>query len=58
MDTLEKAKNFFIVGLECIQNGDLGEAEKAFRESLQLVPNRPTTLNNLAIVLPISMLIT
>ena len=48
---LEKAKSFFISGLEKLNGNNLIDAEIDFETSLQFAPNRLSTLINLSIVL-------
>lgn len=48
MQRLESAKQLFFDGISHFQNGRFGDAETAFRSSLELVPDRPSTLVNLA----------
>lgn len=47
----EAAKAAFLQGLEHQGAGRLSEAEACYRESLSLLPGRPSTLSNLAAVL-------
>jgi predicted TPR repeat methyltransferase len=49
-DPFERAKALFFDGLAHLEAGRLGEAERAFAESLTLVPGRPSTLSNLGTV--------
>ena len=46
-NNFEKAKEFFQQGLSNLQKENYKDAEVNFLESLKLVPNRLTTLNNL-----------
>ena len=46
-NNFEKAKEFFQQGLSNLQKENYEHAEVNFLESLKLVPNRLTTLNNL-----------
>jgi tetratricopeptide (TPR) repeat protein len=48
MDTFETAKDYFLKGLAFQQKGIWDEAERMYSESLNHVPNRPSTLINLA----------
>jgi len=48
MDEFEKAKNLFLAGIKYLQNSQLHDAENSFLESLKLLPNRESSLNNLA----------
>jgi predicted O-linked N-acetylglucosamine transferase (SPINDLY family) len=48
MDLFETAKNLFLDGLQHFQNQEFQDAEYCFLKSLTLVPNRTSTLNNLA----------
>ena len=48
MDTFEMAKNFFLDGLKQFQNREFQDAEHSFLKSIKLVPDRASTLNNLA----------
>ena len=49
--SLEQAKSFFISGLEKLNSNNLSGAEIDFQSSLNLTPNRLSTLINLSIVL-------
>jgi len=49
MNNSETAKQFFLMGLECLEKGDFANAEKFFTDTLELVPRSIPTLNNLAI---------
>jgi len=51
MENFELAKNLFIDGLSCLENDNLEEAEIKFRQSLELVPDRLSTLINLSATL-------
>jgi len=46
----EHAKNFFLDGLAAMQSKNYLKAEQLFIKSLKLLPNRPSTLVNLAAV--------
>ncbi len=48
MDSFEMAKNLFLDGLKNFQNQEFQDAEHSFLKSLELVPGRVSTLNNLA----------
>ena len=48
METFEKAKTLFLDGLKHFQNKKFQDAEYSFLRSLELAPNRASTLNNLA----------
>ncbi|MEY4386095.1 MAG: hypothetical protein RLY20_1378 [Verrucomicrobiota bacterium] len=50
MEAFERAKRFFIAGLQCLERNNLLGAESAFSSSLELLPDRVSTLNNLAAV--------
>ena len=50
MDPLEQAKRLFFEALSCQQKGDLGTAERLYEEALGLAPDRPSIMNNLAVV--------
>jgi len=47
----EKAKQYFLLALEIYNNGSLEEAERLFFLSLDLMPDRLSTLTNLSAVL-------
>jgi protein O-GlcNAc transferase len=47
----ERAKNYFLLGLEMLELKKYEEAEKYFRLSLSLLPDRLSTLTNLAATL-------
>jgi tetratricopeptide (TPR) repeat protein len=51
MSTFEAAKALFMQGVGHLSAGEWPAAEACFRESLRLVPDRPSTLNNLAAAL-------
>ena len=51
MDAFEDAKAFFYEGLDHLKKEEWSKAEVCLKESLRLVPNRPSTLNNLAAAL-------
>ncbi len=48
MNNFELAKTLFFSGLDSFQKGDYLSAEKDFRESLRNLPDRPSTMTNLA----------
>src|ERR1700722_421525 len=50
MDDFEIAKQFFVEGLQCLGKNDFQTAERLFERSLELVPDRGSTLNNLSAV--------
>ena len=47
-DNFEMARNFFLDGLKYLHNQEFQDAEFSFLKSLDLVPNRASTLINLA----------
>ena len=47
----EKAKNFFLLGLERLEKDLIQEAEHFLTLSLELLPERLSTLTNLSVVL-------
>lgn len=49
-DTFERARQFFAAGLDMLAAGRLEAAEQSFLESLALLPDRVSTLINLAAV--------
>ena len=49
-DPFEQARAHFFAALGRQEAGDLGEAERLYRASLDLVPGRASTLINLAAV--------
>ena len=51
MDTLSQAKELFLSALEQQNQGSLEHAESLYRKALELVPERPSVINNLAAVL-------
>ena len=51
MNNFELAKTYFLEGLNNFQDGDHLSAEEKFRESLKYVPDRVSTLTNLAATL-------
>lgn len=50
-DPFEKARSSFVAGLQAHTAGDLAMAERCFRESLQWLPGRASTLLNLGVTL-------
>jgi Tfp pilus assembly protein PilF len=50
MDDLETAKQFFFEGLQFLEANDFQAAEMQFARSLELIPDRVSTLNNLSAV--------
>lgn len=48
MDDFEKAKHWFLQGLASFQNHNYSEAERLFKQSLGLLPDRVSTLANLS----------
>ena len=50
MDNFETAKQHFIGGLQFLEKNDFHAAETEFARSLELVPNRVSTLNNLSAI--------
>ena len=50
MDSLEIAKTLFFDGLKYFKNLEFQAAERSFLKSLEIAPNRSSTLNNLAAV--------
>lgn len=50
MNDFEKAKQLFMEGLNFIETNDYQAAEIRFTRALELVPNRVSTLNNLATI--------
>ncbi|MCE2947911.1 MAG: tetratricopeptide repeat protein [bacterium] len=50
MDSFEQARQLFLDGLACIGREDLQAAEICFTESLEHLPDRPSTLTNRAAV--------
>ena len=51
MDSLVEAKRLFHDALAAQEKGDLQQAEGLFRKALALAPERPSVMNNLAMVL-------
>jgi Tfp pilus assembly protein PilF len=50
VDDFEKAKQFFVAGMQFLQANNLPAAEEQFTRSLEIIPNRVSTLNNLSAV--------
>jgi Flp pilus assembly protein TadD len=50
MDPLAQAKQLFMDALALQEKGDLPRAEALYRQALQLAPERPSIMNNLAAV--------
>ena len=50
MIDFEKAKHFFIEGLKAVEKKDFQDAENQFTRSLELIPDRVSTLNNLSAI--------
>ena len=50
MDDFETAKQFFLEGLRLLEANDLRSAEDRFARSLEIIPNRISTLNNLSAI--------
>ncbi len=50
MDNFEAAKQFFLEGLQLLQANNFRAAETQFARSLELIPDRVSTLNNLSAV--------
>jgi glutathione synthase/RimK-type ligase-like ATP-grasp enzyme/Tfp pilus assembly protein PilF len=50
MDDLESAKQFFFEGLRLLEGNNFQAAETQFARSLELIPDRVSTLNNLSAV--------
>src|SRR5688500_10000496 len=51
MDSVAEAQKLFFAALECQQKNGLREAERLYRQALEMAPERPSILNNLAAVL-------
>jgi tetratricopeptide (TPR) repeat protein len=51
MDSLTRAKELFFAALGHQERGELAAAERLYRQALELAPERPSILNNLAAVL-------
>lgn len=50
MDPLAEARQLFLDALALQEKGDLPQAEMLYRKALQLAPERPSIMNNLAVV--------
>ena len=50
MNDFEKAKQLFIEGLQSVEKNNFPDAEQQFARSLELVPDRVSTLNNLSAI--------
>ena len=50
MNDFETAKQFFLEGMRLLEANDLQSAEDKFARSLEILPNRVSTLNNLSAV--------
>src|SRR3954471_11457276 len=50
MDDFERAKQFFLEGLRLLEANDLHGAETQLARSLELLPERVSTLNNLSAI--------
>ncbi len=50
MDDLATAKQFFFEGLRLLEANDLSAAENQFARSLEIIPDRVSTLNNLSVI--------
>jgi len=50
MDTFETAKQHFVGGLQLLENNDFHAAEIQFTKSLEILPDRVSTLNNLSAI--------
>jgi tetratricopeptide (TPR) repeat protein len=51
MDTLSQAKDLFLTALQHQNQGELEQAETLYKRALELVPGRPSVINNLTAVL-------
>ena len=51
MNTLDQAKELFLTALQHQNQGELEQAESLYRKALELAPDRPSVINNLAAVL-------
>jgi predicted TPR repeat methyltransferase len=47
-EVFERARDLFLAGINAFESGRFSEAEKNFESSLRLIPERVSTLNNLA----------
>ena len=50
MEDFERAKRFFVEGLQLLEANNLQGAEMRFALSLEIMPDRTSTLNNLSVV--------
>ena len=50
MDDFETARQFFVEGLRLLEANDLQAAEMQFTRSLEIIPDRVSTLNNLSAI--------
>ena len=50
MDNFEAAKQFFLEGLSLLQANNFRAAETQFARSLEIIPDRVSTLNNLSAI--------
>jgi tetratricopeptide (TPR) repeat protein len=50
MDKLETAKELFLEGVRLLQGNQFVEAEKNFLDSLKIIPDKDSVLNNLSVV--------
>ncbi|HZL13849.1 MAG TPA: tetratricopeptide repeat protein, partial [Verrucomicrobiae bacterium] len=50
MDNFETAREFFFEGLRLLEANDFQAAERQFEQSLKLIPDRVSTLNNLSAI--------
>ncbi len=50
MDDFEKARRFFIEGLKLLETNHVQAAEEQFARSLEIIPDRVSTLNNLSVI--------
>ena len=50
MDDFDTAKQFFLEGMRLLEANDLQSAEDKFARSLEIIPNRISTLNNLSAI--------
>ncbi len=50
-ENLNQAREYFLLGLEFFERESYEEAEQSFKKSLKIIPNRESTLTNLAATL-------
>ena len=50
MGKMEQAKRLFFEALSAQEKGELIAAERRYEDALALAPNRPSLMNNLAVV--------